>query len=183
MTAESAFRGTYDVAARQDPSKFTTFIASLVDPLALDPPIAAKWKSFLSRESGPDDPKIFSYSSEDPLDRKMGHAAVLTRATLLLRLATGSALRLIRAAGITGDKLEFWWGQLGINRGLWDGEKSRIDLLDLWDDIATWFDDIRTFQTEIPVAEQTFQLIGNRIPQVVAGLGGCERVAIWSLTP
>jgi hypothetical protein len=102
---------------------------------------------------------------------------------LLLRVAAGSSLRLIRSAGVTSEKLEFWWSELGISRGIWDGAKDQADLLDLWEDIAKLFEDIRDFQTSTPVPEQTFQVMSNKIPQVVAGLGGCERVAIWSLTP
>jgi hypothetical protein len=183
MTVESAFKGTHNATPSQDAGRFATLVASVVDPLSLDPPVATEWKSFLKRETAPGDPRIFLYSSKNPIDRAVGHAAVMTRAALLLRLATGSVLRLIRSAGVSGDKLEFWWGQLGINRGLWDGAKSRTDLLDLWDDIASLFDDIRAFKANTPPAEQTFQLIGNKIPQVILGLGGCERVAIWSLTP
>jgi hypothetical protein len=55
--------------------------------------------------------------------------------------------------------------------------------LDLWDDIASLFADIQTFQNNTPTDQQTFQLIDSEIPSVVSGLGGCERVAIWSLTP
>jgi hypothetical protein len=145
--------------------------------------IADEWKSFLAREIVPENPKIFSYASRDPLDRSVGHAAVLARATLLLRLAAGSSLQLIRSSGIAGEKLQFWWNELGVGRGLWDGTKDRTELLDLWDDITVLFEDIRGFQESTPANDQTFQLIGSKIPHVVTGLGGCERVAIWSLTP
>jgi len=90
---------------------------------------------------------------------------------------------LMRSAGVTGDKLEFWWHDLGINRGLWDGARDRLQLFDLWDDIEMLFEDVKRFREDVPAADQTFQTIGSRLPQVVAGFGGCERVAIWCLTP
>jgi hypothetical protein len=183
MTAESSFSATQGATPAQRPQEFSHYVDSIVDPLALDSPSSASWKAFLSRQTAPDDPSIFSNSTGDPLDRLVGHAAILSRATLLLRLATGATQKLIRSAGVSGEKLEFWWHQLGTNRGFWDGTKDRSELLDLWDDIKVLFEDIQEFRDNVPPADQTFQMIGSRLPQVVAGLGGCERVAIWSLTP
>ena len=180
MTVESAFRGTYNAWPGKDAARFATFVSSIVDPLGLDLAISAEWKSFLTKQISPTDPTIFEYSAQDPLDKRVGHSAILARAVLLLRIATGSTLNLIRSAGVSGEQLEFWWSQLGINRGLWDGAKSRADLLDLWEDIAVLFQDVLTFRRSTPSGQQTFQLFGDKIPQVVSGLGGCERVAIWS---
>jgi hypothetical protein len=182
MTIESAFKGTYNVLPAQDYSRFTTFIASIIDPLGLDVAITDEWKRFLRREITPSDPKIFEYSAGDPLDKSVGHLAIIARAVLLLRVATGSVLNLIRSAGVSGQQLEFWWSQLGINRGLWDGSKRRADLMDLWDDITILLQDVQTFRNNTPLGQQTFQLIDDKIPQVISGFGGCERVAIWSLT-
>jgi hypothetical protein len=81
-------------------------------------------------------PENIDYANKDPFDKTVGHAAVLARAMLLLRVAAGSSLRLIRLAGVTSDKLEFWWGELGISRGIWNGAKDRADLQDLWEDIV-----------------------------------------------
>jgi hypothetical protein len=183
IATEAAFTGVHGSNPTQDRSAFVSFVSSLVDPLALSASAADEWKSFLLRDSVPDDPKIFSYSSKNPMNRMDGHAAVLSRAIFLLRVATGSTLRLVRSSGIAPDTLEFWWNKLGVNRGLWDGPMQKADLLDLWNDISALFEDIRLFQNSTPEPQQTFQLIGNKIPQVVVGLGGCERVAIWSLTP
>jgi hypothetical protein len=183
IAIEKAFEGVTGLKPAIDQPRFAAFVDSIVDPLDFENSVAEEWKLFFRRLRVAEDPKIFFFSGQDPLDKSLGHAALLARATLLLRLATGSVLKLIRSAGISGDKLQFWWGQLGINRGLWDGVRDRAELLDLWDDIVALFDDIQTFQSDIPTGEQTFQLIGKRIPQVVTGLGGCERVAIWSLTP
>lgn len=183
ITIENIFRGTTGRAATDDPAGFGTFAGAIVDSLPFESAIADEWKAFLIRNTAPANLRIFEYASKDPSDRSIGHAAVLSRATLLLRLATGSTLKLVRSAGISSDKLQFWWGQLGISRGLWDGTKDRTDLLDLWEDILVLFQDIEAFQAATPAAQQTFQLIGSQMPQVVTGLGGCERVAIWSLAP
>jgi hypothetical protein len=156
ITIEGAFKGTTGSEPAADRTRFANFVESIVDSLPLESTIAEQWKSFLERKSVSEDPLIFSYASEDPLDRTVGHAAILARATLLLRVATGSVLELTRAAGISGDKLQFWWGQLGIGRGIWDGTKDRAELLDLWDDITALLEDVRAFQNSTPPTDQTF---------------------------
>jgi hypothetical protein len=103
------------------------------------------------------------------------------RSMLLLRLATGSTQKLVGSAGLSGGQMEFWWSKLGLHRGLWTGNRSRADLFDLWDDIELLIGEARKFKEDTAPADQTFHLIGNQIPQVVTGLGGCERVAIWNL--
>ena len=183
VTAETNFTARSGQTPRTNPQLYSEYVDRLVDALALDPVFAPNWKQFLTRASAPQDSVLLSHSAKEPFDRPDGHAAVLSRSILLLRLATGSALKLIRSAGMTGEKLHFWWGELGLNRGLWDGIKDRGDLLDLWEDIEVLFEDIKRFRNQVAPGDQTFQLIGSRIPQVIAGLGGCERVAIWSLTP
>jgi hypothetical protein len=182
LTIEGAYTATHNRSSTADPPHFAAFVAPIVNRQSFEPAVANEWKQFLTRNLVPNDPNIFSYSSQVPTEGKgASYAAILSRAALLLRLATGSSVKLIRSAGITGDQIEFWWSRLGINRGVWAGTKPRTDLLDLWDDVEALISDARQFQQNTPAADQSFHLIGDRIPQVVAGLGGCERVAIWSL--
>jgi hypothetical protein len=182
FTVESAYRGLNDKLPSADPPHFAEFVQSIVDRQAFEPAVGAEWQNFLARQSVPSDPQLFAFSSEVPREGEgASYASVLARAALLLRLATGSALTLVRSAGISGEQLQFWWGNLGVSRGLWTGNKARGDLLDLWEDIQVLLQDARQFQQEVPDADQSFRLMSDRIPQVVAGLGGCERVAIWSL--
>jgi hypothetical protein len=183
ITLEAAFNGLHGVSVVQSPDLYSNFVDSVVDPQTFDPRMASEWKRFFTRAAVPQDAKIFSYSSANPTDKVVGHAAVLSRATLLLRLAAGSALKLIRAAGISGNQLEFWWSALGLSRGVWEGSKDRGELIDLWDDISALRDDIREYQRTTNPLDQTFRNIASTLPHVVSGLGGYERVAIWSLAP
>jgi hypothetical protein len=144
---------------------------------------ANMWKSFLEKDPYNEAPELFSYSSKSASDKTVGHAAVMSRATLLLRLSAGSALKLVRAGDLTSEQIEFWWEGLGINRGLWEGSKSGTELLDLWSDISVLVAEAREFQTENSLDQQTFFKIQSALSDVVTGLGGCERVAIWSMTP
>jgi hypothetical protein len=182
LTVESAYRGRYNRAPDADPFHFAAFLDTLISRQSFEASAASEWKRFLIRQAVPNDPKIFTYSSQFPIEGEgTSYASILSRAALLLRLATGSGLKLIRSAGITGAQIEFWWSQLGINRGIWAGARSQSELVDLWDDIEALIGDVRQFQHETEPTAQSFHLIGSQIPQVVAGLGGCERIAIWGL--
>jgi hypothetical protein len=106
---------------------------------------------------------------------------MLSRATLLLRLASGATAKLLRDAGINGRSIQFWWQQLGQGRGIWEGTQEVGDVPDLWADIAEVLDGIRNFQNKNKSENQTFYLAGHEIREALVGLGSCERVAIWSL--
>ena len=79
--------------------------------------------------------------------------------------------------------VEFWWNGLGQARGIWEGAKDNEDLTDLWAEIEPLLRDVEGFQNKYTHAEQTFFRLGNELGNVMTGLGSCERVAIWGMTP
>jgi hypothetical protein len=54
---------------------------------------------------------------------------------------------------------------------------------ELWADIEASIDEIEAFQQGKPVSNQTFYAIGRDLSSSVVHLSGCERVALWSLSP
>jgi hypothetical protein len=89
---------------------------------------------------------------------------------------------LLREAGYDAASIAFWSEALGKGRGLWDGN-STGDPLDLWADVSPFLAEVESFQQKYPAREQTFFRMSVELGQVLIGLGGCERVAIWSMTP
>jgi hypothetical protein len=77
----------------------------------------------------------------------------------------------------------FWWSNLGLARGLWDGAKSADDLVDLWADIELVLGELETFQKTHSAQDQSFLRVAKELGPAVIGLGSFERVAIWSMTP
>lgn len=181
IALESAFRGLQSRDPVRDAEKFGEFISKVIEDQNFDAKIAEEWKEFLLRKSTPKDPSIFTNSRLSPQDPNSGQA-VSARAALFLRLAAGSVLRLMMAAGLSGDRLRFWWSQLGTGRGLWTGAKAREELADLWADVSVLLERVRIFQGTTPPAEQTFYRVGTELAGVITGLAGCERFAIWSMT-
>ena len=71
------------------------------------------------------------------------HFRVLSRATLLLRVATGATRDFLLLAGINLGNTRFWWCQEGENFGFWEGPVQASDLHDvLWDDLTAALDEI-----------------------------------------
>jgi hypothetical protein len=62
------------------------------------------------------------------------HIQMMARATLLLRLATGSGTKMIENAHFSKADLKFWWENLGENYGLW--EPGQVDpISDMWAEV------------------------------------------------
>jgi hypothetical protein len=181
LSLESIFRGRYGVEPSQNLGAFRTLVEGVVraenigaarEPLLID---------YLCRQSNPDDHVLFRQSSLRPVDRKSRAYSVLSRATLLSRIATGASAGLLTSAGFSAKSIGFWINQLGNARGYWSGSIATEALDDLWADISDLVGDIDEFQAAH--AGQSIDL-----DEVIVGLGGvlrssgnCERVAIMAL--
>jgi hypothetical protein len=100
-----------------------------------------------------------------------------------LRAGNIRKVELLQTAGLTANSTMFWWNNLGVARGLWDGPKSADQLTDLWADIDLILRDLETFQQKHGASNQSFLRVGSELGSSLVGLGSCERVAIWSMTP
>jgi hypothetical protein len=109
------------------------------------------------------------------------HFSIISRAALLLRIASGATAQLVERSGLTASSIEFWWNGFGQARGLWEGQREVGTLTDLWADIEEWLEQIRDFETKTSHAERTFYRIGNELGRVLPGLASCERVAVWGI--
>ena len=105
---------------------------------------------------------------------------VLSRATLLLRLATGCAKELVGEIGTDArDLLKFWWAGSFVNRRLWPG--SPPDLLgDLWTDAEDAIEDIGYWLSSAPTAKSRFEF-WNQLAKQAATLSATERICLWGL--
>jgi hypothetical protein len=183
LSLEQLFKGRSGKSAKSQSRQYSLFVRSTVGQLNLSTDVEDWWVEFLTRKTHKADPEIFAYSGEPPIDRGSSHLGILSRATLLLRVASGAALNLLRTAGLTGSSTAFWWNRFGVARGLWDGEKEVSDLTDLWADIDLILKDLEAFQERHRDGDQSFQLVATELGTSLVGLGSCERVAIWSMTP
>lgn len=183
IALESVFTGQTGKKPTEDQIRFRKLVERVVDAQNLTDEAKPTWIKFLCRKTDPEDLSILKLSKLSPEAQDNGHTATIARAALLLRVASGSTSKLFKSAGFTTDSISFWWDNMGRARGLWDGTKASKDLLDLWADILPLLQDIDQFQKKYPIVDQTFYRVGNELSHVLVGLGGCERIAVWGLTP
>lgn len=99
---------------------------------------------------------------------------MLARTVLLLRLATGSAISLLRESGQTAAAVRPWIDSLATARGLWPNVGTLDDPHDLWADIELALDEARS----AGVGSLHELLDGLTTGMRVFGQG--ERVPVWS---
>lgn len=102
--------------------------------------------------------------------------AMMCRAGLLLKLATGMAEENLRAAGVQPvNHFNTWWQEFGANHGLWSPGLPPVTTADLWDDI------------DVALEESVAAPNGHRHEWISAIAGNAmrmcetERVALWGL--
>ena len=107
------------------------------------------------------------------------HLQVMSRAALLLRVATGASDSLFRAAGLDRTTLTFWTNQFGQTRGLWQGHTKPENMLDLWIDVQGALTALKKWSS----TNQGSDLFTLRHDPVLAvnTLCECERVALWGM--
>jgi hypothetical protein len=179
---EKLFTARTNKVGSMHPADFRAFAEPIVKSQSFSAAAEVEWLKFITRSNAPHDAIIFSHSQQPATDINVGAQAVISRAALLLRVASGSTTMLLRDAGYNATAIEFWAEGLGQGRGLWEG-KSSGDPLDLWADVVPLLEEVELFQQKYNPSQQSFFRIGSELGRVVAGLGGCERVAIWSMTP
>jgi hypothetical protein len=93
--------------------------------------------SFLARQSDPDDHILLTLAQTPNAPTSPRALPVLSRAVLLLRIASAATDYLFREAGIDADDLRFWWRAFGDDTGLWEIDADDPDTMtDLWADVG-----------------------------------------------
>ena len=116
--------------------------------------------------------------ADDPSRPPMTRA-VLSRATLLLRIANGVCAQRLANAQVTREDLEFWWTRVGEDEGLWSRDGEPEPFADLWTEV-----DGAIGETEMALAsigtpremEKISQVLGQEVT-----LTQYSRAALWLL--
>lgn len=182
LSIESIFKSQSGKTAVDDRDGFERFVHSIVNHQNMSPAGEQNWLQFITRTIDENDPSIFVLSKQPP--RAFGDSvlAIISRATLLLRMASGSNSQLFQDAGYDADSISFWWQGLGQDRGLWDGTHDADALTDLWSDVAVCLESVERFQTTYNIKKQTFSKFATENGNALIVLGSFELAAIWSMT-
>lgn len=116
--------------------------------------------------------KLASLQTMD-YDQYKYHFFMLSRAALLLRLATGACARLAAEARVYKDDLKFWWMPLGIKFGLWEATEQD-PLFIMWKDIEHALNNVKDKVPDTMQMERwRTQYSGD-----ILTLSGCERIGL-----
>lgn len=118
---------------------------------------------------------IYSSKSSET-DPRVFFRPMLARTVLLVRLATGSAILLLRESGKTPLSLRPWIDSLASARGLWRPASPFSDPHDLWADVELALD-----EASVAGVDSLSELHAG-LPTGVRTLGQGERVPVWSFT-
>ncbi len=139
------------------------------------------WKSAL------DDNAVYKpleYARQvSPVDSAECSIQIISRAALLLSLATAGARRHLSKAGYSVEDLKFFWEFHGLNRGFWATEETPDSLLDLWQDVEAGLDDLKKWQDDHRGGNPTFYDLRLRCGHQFGILGAFELIAFWGLVP
>ena len=141
----------------------------------------AQLTRFLTSEAYPDDPPLFSEAEKDSdIDNPEDHLQVIARASLLLRVASGSARRLLDVAELSYPEYEWWARQIAATRALALADEESLNAPELlWEDVDQAIDDL---DAKIAVGDaDSYLAMNDHCASELSMLDGCERIALWGL--
>ena len=177
-------RGYFGVSGQRQSSEtgragFEGEVEALLSNMGMNASEESLWRSFLTDSSEFQEPAVIRMANGEAKVGDASHVVeVMSRATMLLRLATGASAALLSDAGIERENLEFWIQSVGTERGIWPPDEPPEDLLDLWADVETELGQIEDWMDGV---EPSVQEIWAARSRGLAILGECERIALWGL--
>lgn len=146
--------------------------------LSMAPATAANWQRYLTN---PTEPKPLSLSDKNSeVDQTDCSFQVVSRAALLLFLATGSTRKHLVSAGYSPDQLEFFWRRLCEVRFNGPADSLPDEPIDLWGDIESSISEAETWSAGASI-NATLGEWRNAQPAVMNQIVSLELAVVWGL--
>lgn len=132
---------------------------------------------FFDRSASAEDPMILVEARKkgQPEDHNY-HLQMLSRATLLLRIATGATSVLLEETRTPKGDIKFWRDYVGENHGLW--EPGAVDpIADMWAEVE---EALRNIEEHAESTGNYYQWRSTLAKDIIT-LGGCERIGLSQL--
>lgn len=171
-------RRSWEDYAKRNKLKLTaSFIKGVLKKDGTKEPALTNLAEFLSRKSQSIDPLLLrSAAKRGSIHDSDYHIQMMSRATLLLRLATGASANMMRQARFTKQELEFWWQPFGENRGLWESGLSD-PIENMWFEVDEALQSMSDRRSEI-TDHYEWRV---RLAREVLTLSGCEKIGLGQL--
>jgi len=185
LSLETAYKTTTGNDPATHRRDFTRRVSEALRLLGFTPNYARELRRFMIRLSDGRDPAIIEDArASDPISHPRHHLEVIGRASLLLRIATGAAARLLRDSQFVKKDLRFWWESFGESRGLWIPKIVPANFEDLWLDISDALNQRVLWDKMTKSQEKTkyslAKLHGEQSDSILV-LSECERICLWGL--
>jgi len=180
LILEEGFKARTGKSVKENPTDFEKLISLMLSRLEIRDTIEL-WKDFLIRKTNSEDPVVITEAQKkSKIDNPRHHLQVISRATLLLRIATGACSQLIKKADFGRNDLKFWWKPFGEDRGLWKPKNEPDNLKDLWADIEMAVNEIQEWENNNKT-NASYSHWQRDCSLAISILGSCERIALWGL--
>lgn len=159
-------------------------IDKMLDLLSITEPIKSQWKDFLLRRIDKSDSIIITEAEgKVKIGDPKHHIQVISRAMLLLRVATGASVNLLNDTSVNFRDLYFWWGPIGEDFGIWEPGTQIEDFKDLWDDVSYAIENILNWEEINGESDSrpSYTDWHRNQSQSLSILGECERIGLWGL--
>lgn len=162
---------------------YTTQIEQMVNNQLLSDSERNRIVEFLSFNVEQETPELLTAANRQDQPTHIDHSRqVLARATLLLRVATGSLLELLGTSDTTFRRdLEFWWSSPSVRRRLWPASTDPSEFTDLWQDVHEALQLTENWLESSPSSECGHSFwMDNSVSAAI--LSTPERIFLWGVS-
>ena len=157
---------------------FAHEVESLLNNMGMTSVATSIWRDFLTDAAGQEPALLQMANGNSKVGTATHVVEVMSRATMLLRLATGASATLLSGAGIERENLEFWIRTIAAGRQIWQPTEAPSAFVDLWADVQSILDQLHDWIDGQESSTRATPL--DRVRELTL-LGECERVALWGL--
>jgi hypothetical protein len=136
---------------------------------------------FLTFGIEPQDHLVLTYAKKPGLKNGVIDVLpILSRAFILLRIASAASESLLQNGAIIKDEIDFWWGDLGLELGLWPSGSEPTQFSDLWEDMR---DSLFNVDSWVLDNQDSFDLFSLRrdLPFEIKQFAQFNRAGLWAL--
>jgi hypothetical protein len=178
---EETYRVVRGRLPKSDPVGFEADIESMINQMNPGGLTADEWVRFFARKADSNDPSLITMAMNTrKQESSHSHMQVISRAVIMLRVATGACSNLLGNVKFGKTQLEFWWESLAQDLGLWSDATRPDNITDLWADVASAITQLSGWAE----SNKTTANYANWQSECASGisvLGSCERIALWGL--
>lgn len=176
---EAAFLSATSLTPRRARRRFRDGVTTMVAAHLAPGVLADELVTFICRDTFSVDPMpLLLAEATDTATAPTHHLQVISRALLLLRIASGASQLMLGSSNLDFQNLAFWWGELGIERGLWAAPPAASEIIDSWLDIEAAIDDLRSWRSR--PGTKTLRGLTTTDPIAVRDMCHAEVVPLWT---